>query len=356
MSPDLDASLTAWVLADFDLTVVERRQLDGGWDPDATVWWARGHDGREWAVKWTRRDTRYGLRLMRSLAEAGTVGVPAPLLSGRIPWSERLGGRLSLTEWISGDDAFDTGLDTAGWQAFGRLLRRIHEHGPVTSDDKDPGPDAADIIGPRAETARRGIRRSGIHVRRRLSEIDALVSALPDHADPRLTLFARQWPAARARIERLRETARTLRSTREPTNRVSCHGDPHLGNVVLDADGRPWLIDFDDAVRAPREVDLMLVELGVLFSVVISDSDREAFRLGYGPYRVDEDRLVRFGCVRAVEDLVETAHELLTHKSRATVDELVDLFDGILSDDGLAGLVESRLRSSADEARRLDLA
>jgi len=32
-----------------------------------------------------------------------------------------------------------------------------------------------------------------------------------------------------------------------------CHGDPHLGNLLIGADHDVWLIDWDDAFTAPRE-------------------------------------------------------------------------------------------------------
>lgn len=364
----LDGGVRAWVAEDFGVRLTEAERFGGGLDPDAAVWQATGDDERVWAVKWTRRDNRYGLRLARSLADDGVEGVPAPLLSrAGSPWSDREGGRLSVTAWIAGEDAFDAGLDAAGWRGFGALLRRVHDH--RLADDGS----AASERGAEPATARHGIRRAGTHVKRRLAEVDALISAVARAADasdrdpapvttdasdrdPALDAFLAGWPAARARIRRLRTEAGRLRRARTPTTRVSCHGDPHLGNVVVDEHGRPWLIDFDDAVEAPREVDLHLIELGVLFSLPISDEQRADFRRGYGTVALDDERVLRFGCVRAVEDLVETAHEILTGQeilpagaatSRA---ELRELFDGILSKTGLAGLVERRLDGSRDEA------
>ncbi|WP_344794776.1 aminoglycoside phosphotransferase family protein [Frondihabitans peucedani] len=341
--------------------LIDAERFGGGLDPDAVVWRAVSDDGRVWAVKWTRRDNRFGLRLARSLAEAATPGVPEPRLSrsGR-PWAAVDGGLLSITPWVDGREAYDTGLSAGEWLALGELLRRIHEH--------DPGRGLSRAAVDRG-APRRGIRRAGTHVKRRLSEVDGLVAAAraeveSGSADPAVRAFVAGWPAVRARIRALRRSASRLKRDRSPAVRVSCHGDPHLGNVVVDDAGQPWLIDFDDAVRAPKEVDLLLVDPGVLFVHRPSAADLEAFARGYGDTEVDEDRVLRFGCVRAIEDLVETAHELLAGEERpasavtasaapasaapaspvtASSADLLALFDGILSPDGLAGIVERRL-------------
>ena len=318
-----------WVLADFGVRLLDVEPYGGGLDPDAAVWRAVDDEAREWAVKWTRRDSRFGLRLSRSLAESGVVGVPGPRVAsdGR-PWSDHRGGRLSVTTWISGEDAFETGLDLAQWREFGALLRQVHDH---ELPGAEPG-----------VTARRGIRRAGIHIKRRLGEIDELVAASGESTEPAILRFVARWPEARSRIRGLQDVAGRLKIARAPTERVTCHGDPHLGNVVLDDRGRPWLIDFDDAVRAPREVDLMLVHPGVLFGRPITEDERSAFDEGYGDLALDRDRLTRFACVRAVEDLVETAHELLARDTDTRADDLEVLFLGILSPTGLAGIVEQQ--------------
>jgi spectinomycin phosphotransferase len=328
-SRKIEPRIRDWAEDDFGVTLDSTEVVVGGLDPDALVWRAVDADGLEWAVKWTARDNRYGLELARALGDAGTPGVPAPRVArDGSSWSDRAGGQLTVTRWIGGLDAFETGLDSAEWRAFGALLRSVHESG---------------VAAPVARTGRRGIRRAGTHVRRRITQIDDLAAAGQGRPDPEADRFTREWPAIRRRIVEMQRAAAELKDTRSATRRVSCHGDPHLGNVIVDESGQPWLIDFDDAVEAPREVDLMLIELGVLFTQPIADADRTAFRSGYGDVEVDEERIIRFGCVRAVEDLVETAHELLTGETDTPPAELLALVDGILSPNGLAGLVEERL-------------
>ncbi len=52
--------------------------------------------------------------------------------------------------------------------------------------------------------------------------------------------------------------------------------------MLLDDGGRPWLIDFDEATIAPREVDLMLVELGVMFDAPSPRRTASCSATGYG--------------------------------------------------------------------------
>ena len=89
-----------------------------------------------------------------------------------------------------------------------------------------------------------------------------------------------------------------------------CHGDPHLGNLLLEPDGRVWLIDWDDAVLAPRERDLMFVVGGVLAFAPVSPAERAAFFAGYGPVNPDPVRLAYHLGVRALDDIWSWARDV----------------------------------------------
>jgi spectinomycin phosphotransferase len=45
---------------------------------------------------------------------------------------------------------------------------------------------------------------------------------------------------------------------------VLCHADLHTWNVLVDGDGRLWLVDWDEAILAPRERDLMFLVGGIV--------------------------------------------------------------------------------------------
>lgn len=342
--PDVP-DVVRWIADDFGLDTgeVEVERVIGGTDAAAAVWQvSHGADG--YAVKWTSRRTRTGVRLSESLSSAGVAGVPPvrTAADGR-PTSRRAGGRLSVTAWVPGEDAATVGLDLAQWEAFGVLLGAVHAH-PFPMQERRKG-------------ARRGIRRRRRRYRAGIVALDAFAAqgltgaqALSAGTDARALAAGTDaqalaaWRDARARVELL------LRGTRlsdgDEGVPVPCHGDPHLGNLVLDADGAPCLIDWDEAVVAPRELDLHLVEFPVLFQP-LTNEQRAAFDRGYGPVELDEARLVRYACVRALEDLVSTMQSVLDGPPEFRDEELA-VFHGILSPVGSASLVEPRLRALLD--------
>ena len=137
--------------------------------------------------------------------------------------------------------------------------------------------------------------------------------------------------------------ARELKALRMPVLRVPCHGDPHLGNVLLDEQGHPWLIDLDEATTAHREIDMVLIELGVLPDRPIDPLDRHAFRSGYGEFDLDETRLTRFGCIRALEDVISVFRSLRKRPDAADAEILRATLLSLLGPKGLIALVEVRL-------------
>lgn len=326
------ADARRWVAADFGVHAVEVEQVTGGTDTSAVVWRMVDDTGTAWAAKWTTRLTRTGTRLVASMAAAGLESTPPARSTedGRRR-SRRGGGKLALTRWSAGEDAATVGLDLEGWRAYGALLADVHAH--------------AFPLPARKQGARRGIRRRRRRYRAEIRTLDAAAVTSAATADPVLDL----WRDARPRVDLLlRGTA--LAPGRD-TDPVPCHGDPHLGNVLVEADGSLRLVDWDEAVVGPRELDLHLVEFSVLFEPA-SAEQLDAFHAGYGPAEVDECRLVRFACVRALEDLTSTMTTALVSTGEER-DEALRVFTGILAPTGSASLVEDRLRRALSEAVEL---
>ncbi|PPH81781.1 hypothetical protein C5C82_16285 [Rathayibacter sp. AY1D5] len=335
------------VRREFGIGLVDLEPVVGGLDHGARVWCAADGSGALWSVKASARDGRFGLALSASLGESGVPGVAAPhrASDGR-PWAEDRGLRVSVAPWILGEDAVDSGEDALDWEGFGAVLRSVHDAEPPTL----------------APPVRRGIRRVRRPLADLLAETDERIDAQPE-SRPLLTAL---WRGNRSRLDALAGAERRLKRARTPTSRVPLHGDPHPGNVVIDESGRPWLIDFDEATVAPREADLLLIELGVIYSRPISDVQRSAFRAGYGEALIDDERIVRFGCVRAVEDVAATVALALadpepeereaasvpaSRLGRAAlalpVPTPLDLLVGQLGPHGLVSLVETALRRPA---------
>ena len=84
------------------------------------------------------------------------------------------------------------------------------------------------------------------------------------------------WAARRTEILALVERTEDLgpRVERLALPLVLCHADLHTWNVMIDGDGEPWLVDWDEVILAPKERDLMFVVGGIGAGLVEPAADR----------------------------------------------------------------------------------
>ena len=155
----------------------------------------------------------------------------------------------------------------------------------------------------------------------RHSHIDARVPALAKKLQTRLSTrapedefeeeLAEVWAQYDAIITRL-----LTDRPPEPTGpRVVCHGDPHLGNVLVG--NQLYLIDWDDVIFAPREQDLMFM-LGGMGDVGPTTPEQvDAFLSGYGRHTLDRDAIRYYRHVRALEDVVTWSDQVITGPDNA---------------------------------------
>jgi fructosamine-3-kinase len=212
-------------------------------------------DGREAFVK-TRTDAGAGEYAneaagLRWLAEPGGVRTPEVL---------EVGEDFLALRWLQRGH-----LDEAGAEELGRGLARTHLAGAPcfgwTGGDtvqKPVGGEAADAGDARGHDGSFGFGSLRLpnepaedwptfYAERRLRPLAAI-------ARERRAL-SREGVAA---VERVCERAAELCGPAEPPARL--HGDLWAGNVLADADGRPWLID-PSAYGGSREVDLAMLRL-----------------------------------------------------------------------------------------------
>ena len=319
------ARLRAWVREDFgvELTSVERVS-DG-------LWVGAEADDTPYAVKWVRGGGPAGLLLAAELAGQGILGVLPPVLTAAGDlWTERDGRRLWLVPWIDGAPALEARMRHRHWVAYGELLAQAHA--TVAT-----GALAAHL--PALESAQERAAAAARDLARRLG------AATGEGADTLVHDLAQDWrdglgALVRDLLVRADGLGATLRGRESPP--VPCHGDPHLGNVLLDGDDGLWLLDWDGAVLAPREHDLMAVLGG---GVLVPDApvtpEQEGWFLeGYGRRELDPERLSSERCARALADVADFAGRVLDSGGRA-VDERAQALEAVravLSPHGLAGL------------------
>ncbi|MFD2767040.1 phosphotransferase [Micromonospora eburnea] len=326
----MDDQLAARVAEDFGLALITAVPVEFGADPTAELWRAGTVDGHEYAVKLSGGGTPAGLVVTAGLARRGVPGVPAPVATrdGRLS-AVHDGRRLTVVPWISGERAADGGMRPAHWRRYGALLAAAHA-APLTDE----------LAGlPREDHTHAAVAAA-------VRETDGRLRAVDDSADRWTREVAAHWRAAAADTARLLDRVDRLGAElrARPAELVVCHGDPHLGNVLLSPDGEVWLIDWDDAVLAPRERDLMFVLGGGPAWAFDSRLDEAAFRAGYGPMRPDPVRLAYHLGVRTLDDLWSWSAEAADPgRSEADRVRALRILAGLLSPSGLVSLARGAL-------------
>jgi spectinomycin phosphotransferase len=332
--------MRAWVREDFGVDLAAIDGVGHGADEAAELWRGVSVAGAPYAVKLSGGGTPAGMVVSAYLAEHGVPGVvgPVPTLHGRL-WSEREGRRLSVVPWVSDDRALGGGMSPGHWASYGALLAKVHATA-VT--------DALATLLPRVDHTHERVASTvrALDSQLHMSVHEPAGAGCP--ADHLGRAVAQEWCASAGLVSTLLEQAdglgRELR-TRHTTG-VVCHGDPHLGNVLIGADERVWLIDWDDAVLAPRERDLMFVIGGVLAFAPVSAEEQSWFFDGYGAADIDLTRLAYYRCARALEDLAYPAAQVVDVHRYAEPEraEALSIVRGVLSPTGLVSLALASLR------------
>ncbi|MEU8423153.1 phosphotransferase [Micromonospora sp. NPDC048835] len=331
MGQDAARQVAEQVWTGFGLRLSAMERITHGADQHARLWLAHTVDGDRYAVKLSGGGTPAGLVVTAYLAEQGVPGIAAPLraVDGRLS-VDHDGRRLSVVPWVSDRRALDGPMTAAHWRAYGEVLAAVHA-APVTDELSRLLP-AGGAAYPSIVTATRA-------VAARLCD--------PDPADPLFAELAAVWSGVADRVGAL--TGAVERLAVGPAARagqgVVCHGDPHLGNLLLGADGQVWLIDWDDAVLAPPECDLMFVLGGVLAFAPITPEQQRAVLAGYGTADVDPVRLAWFLAVRALDDLSDWTRQALDADAEAADrDRAARIVRGLVSPVGLVTLADAALR------------
>jgi spectinomycin phosphotransferase len=322
-----DDAVPGWVAADFGIALTSWTLVHSGADSRASLWRAGAADGATYAVKLSGGGTAAGLVVTAQLTDQGVAGIPAPVRThDGLLWSERAGCRLSIVPWVSDTQALNGKMGLPQWQAFGVLLRSLHECAVTTElavtlprDDYQYRAAKAEVEAVRAHT------REPVDARARH------VAGLLDHeAVPRL-------------VQRTEELAAEVRARPAPS--VVCHSDPHLGNVLIGQSGEIWLIDWDDAMLSAPERDLMFAVDGLPEFSGVSAREQSQFWCGYGEVTVDARRLAYFRCMRAMEDLFGWAHRAMDPTvSEAERTMALSIVENVLEPDMFVDLALSPVR------------
>jgi spectinomycin phosphotransferase len=122
------------------------------------------------------------------------------------------------------------------------------------------------------------------------------------------------------------------RFARRSLPRVLCHADLHTWNVLVETDQQLWIVDWDEAILAPKERDLMFVVVGIGHDLV-RPRDTECFFQGYGNATIDPHLLAYYRVAWAVQDIAAYGEQALMAPTlrqetrRAALDGFMELFE-----------------------------
>jgi len=277
---------------------------------DANAWtfraWADGEIAPEGLFLKVRRAIDPArLALAAYLFEHGIPEVIAPVraLDGRraVDLDDLV---LIAYPFVEGVPGIDVGLTDLEWVAYGSFLRRLH--------DSKPPPEIAGAL-PREDFVPRAT-----HA---IRELDELFRGAPGSNGPGDSVDAAVedlWRARSGEIAQLAEETDALGATLRERDLgagdspafVVCHADVHTHNVLVTPEGSLRVIDWDDAMLAPRERDLMFI-VGSTMGLPIGERELRLFTKGYGPLEVDALRLAFYRFDWVVQDIVGYAREAL---------------------------------------------
>jgi spectinomycin phosphotransferase len=295
--PDLaHETILAALSAHFGIVATVLEFIPRGEDSSAWVYRAETADGSAYLLKVRRGQlNEAALAIPRYLQGQGLEHIVAPLPSqtGTL-WAPAGEFALMVYPFIVGRSASEAGMSEAQWVEYGSALRRIH-------DTALP----ADLL---------ALLRRETHVPKStqlIGELDARIGAR-SFADPLEEALVAVWRARREQIHRLADRAEALglrlrQGSRPP---ILCHADIHTANVLVDAEGRLWIVDWDEAMLAPKERDLMFV-VGGIGSGWVNPQQTQWFFLGYGRTAVDPLALAYYRYDWAVQDIAAFAERVL---------------------------------------------
>ncbi len=325
-----DSHLLACVQTEYNLRPTQVTFLPLGVDVHSAAFRIDMPDGRANFLK-----LRHGafdelsVDLPHLLKEQGVAAVIAPLetRAGQL-WAVLDEYTLILYPFVEGRDAYEAQLTGQQWIDLGADLKKVHEASltqallvRIRREDYSP----------RWREDLRGLQ----------SQVES--GAFDDPLSADLAAFMR---GKREVIEHIGTRASQLAVDLHARDLefVLCHGDLHPGNLFLSDQGDLYIVDWDDAILAPKEHDLMLLGAGMG-----CDGSRQAdlFYQGYGPAQVDHRALAYYRYERIVLDLVAFGEQVFSNsgegEDRA---QAVGYFKGQFA---AGNVVEAAINSDEDQ-------
>ena len=213
-----------------------------------------GNDARAWVYRVETAGQAHFLKLRQGMPKRAALHVPRYLRGQGIasvvaPFATRSSGlyaaldgfSLILYPWIEGSSAWGRPLSAQQWTEWGAAMRAVH-NSKVTAE-------LAELVPRETFDGRYAAA---------LERIQHLINA-GNHQHGIARAMAHAWRSKQPQIDQARE--RYLSLCREfgaaLPDCVLCHADIHKANIIIDQRQAVHIVDWDEAIIAPKERDLM---------------------------------------------------------------------------------------------------
>jgi spectinomycin phosphotransferase len=283
----------------FGLRIAEATFLPSG-DVNSAVFRIITDDRARYLLKLRRADfDQVAVKVPAYLHSHGVLGVMAPIATTTNQlWIHHHGFDWMLYPFFEGKNGFEAPLSRAQWMALGETMRKVHT-----------------AILP-ADLARRVPRESYSPNNRAIAKsLDLQVERRRFDDDPPTTHLAAFWTTNRIEIQTVVERAGQL--AQQMQNRanefVLCHSDLHARNVLVGANGKLAIVDWDNPILAPKERDLMFIGGGI-GGIWNEPREEEWFYTGYGAAKIDLVAIAYYRYERIVADFAAYGEQIFGMK------------------------------------------
>jgi spectinomycin phosphotransferase len=292
-----------------------------------------GNDASAWAYHVnTENEKSYFLKIRKAISNQAGFLVPrflqdhgisqalAPLPTKQQElWISVEDFLFILYPFIAGKEAMEIGMTDSEWKEFGSVLKRIH-------NTKLP-PDVSQNVRHETFIPKWSSLAKSFH-----QQVNA-----QNFADPYQKEMATFWKVNNTTIWAILDRTERIGKQLQQVNFkfVLCHADIHTANILLTPAQEMFIVDWDDALFAPKERDLMFV----LGEDVIQTRGEQMFFEGYGNATINQLALAYYRYEWCVQEIGDFGKRVFLTKDigEATRREAVEGFIKLFSQGDVIG-------------------
>jgi spectinomycin phosphotransferase len=294
--PDIaDQLILGHLQHEYGLYAIQLNFLPLGVDVNAAVYRLLAQDGKVYFLKLRKGVFEELIVAVPQFLESQGIPhilAPIPTLKGQL-WGNLDEYRMTLYPFVAGKDGYEATLSDRQWVELGAAMRAVHTA-------RIP-PDLRQMLPQEIYSSR---------YRQAVREFQAQVvsTTYEDRISARLAAFMQEKQAEISRlVDRSEKLGQALQA--RSLEFVLCHADLHAGNLLISNQEAFFIVDWDSALLAPRECDLMFAGAG-MSSNWPGEREAELFYQGYGPAQVDAIALAYYRYERVIQDVALFCEEI----------------------------------------------